>query len=83
MSGPYSAGDDGLDGLDGYVTDDRAEEAFNEGAASFREMIARFVEQGGHPEIAMSIRANWHPGWGEDPGQVERDKPIPMSPWEW
>lgn len=82
MNGPYSAGDDGLDGMDGYVTDERAEDAFNQGAAACREMMARFVEEGGHPEIAASIRANWHPGWGEDPGQIKAKDPIPMSPWE-
>lgn len=72
-------GDEGGGGPDGYVTDERAEEAFVEGAQAAREMLARFVEQGGHPEIATSIRANWHPGWGADPGPVTGK--IPISPW--
>lgn len=83
MSGPYSAGDDGIDS-DGYVTDERADEmcdeAFTEGARACREMLARFVEQGGHPGIAMSIRANWHPGWGVDPGPITGL--IPLNPGE-
>lgn len=79
MSGPM---DYDLDGPDGYVTTERAEEAFAEGAAACREMLARFVEQGGNPEIAASIRANWHPSWGKDPGQIERNEEIPDSPWE-
>lgn len=79
MSGPHSAGDDGLD-HDGYFTEDRVDEmcdeAFVGGAQACREMMARFVEQGGHHEIAMSIRANWHPGWGEDPGKLDGEIPL-------
>ena len=44
---------------------------FRRGAQNCREMMARFVEQGGtetERNIAASIRANWHPGWGDDPG---------------
>lgn len=59
------------DGLDGYVTDARAEEAFVAGAQACREMMARFVEQGGDATTAMSIRANWNPKWGTDPGKPE------------
>lgn len=62
---------DGDDGMDGYVTTDRAEEMFIEGAQAMREMLARFVEQGGNPEIAQSIRLNWKPSWGKDPGRPE------------
>jgi len=39
-----------------------------EGARACREMMARFVEQGGDHVIAASIRANWNPEWGDDPG---------------
>ena len=53
-------------------TEDRVEEFFALGAAQARDMLARFVEQGGHAEIANSIRLNWHPGWGKDPGKPER-----------
>ena len=57
---------------DGYVTDDRAEEFFRAGAQQMREMLARFVEQGGDVTTAGSIRANWVPNWGEDPGKPEK-----------
>jgi len=59
------------DGLDGYVREERAEEMFIAGAQAFREMMARFVEQGGDTTTAASIRANWHPGWGSDPGRPD------------
>jgi hypothetical protein len=48
--------------------------AFRLGAQSCREMMARFVEGPGtetERNIACSIRANWHPGWGDDPGKPE------------
>lgn len=70
---------DGDDGMDGWVTNERAEELFVAGAQACREMMARFVEQGGHPEIAQSIRANWHPGWGNDPGKLDGE--IPQDCW--
>jgi hypothetical protein len=53
----------------------RGKEAFRRGAQECRDMMARFVEQGGGPIrggphilIAQSIRANWNPEWGADPG---------------
>lgn len=67
----YEAWGDGDDGMDGYVTNERCEEAFVAGLQAMREMLARFVEQGGDPVIAMSIRANWNPSWGTDPGRPE------------
>jgi hypothetical protein len=45
--------------------------AFRQGAQMGREMAARFVEQGGHPVIAQSIRLNWRQAWGDDPGAPE------------
>lgn len=42
--------------------------SFRLGAQECREMLAAFVEQGGDPVTAASIRANWNPSWGEDPG---------------
>lgn len=69
---------DGEDGMDGYVTDDRAEELFLEGLAAMREMLARFVEQGGDAKTAASIRANWNPSWGKDPGRPEK---VQESAW--
>jgi hypothetical protein len=46
---------------------------FRDGAQACREMMARFVEQGGDRVIAGSIRANWNPQWGEDPGVPPED----------
>lgn len=45
-----------------------ADLSFRVGAGLMREMIARFVEQGGNPVVANSIRQNWNPNWGKDPG---------------
>jgi hypothetical protein len=42
--------------------------AFRLGAQHCREMLAAFIEQGGDPRTAASIRANWDPTWGKDPG---------------
>ena len=62
------------DDNDGYVTEDRAEELFIGGLQAMREMIARFVENGGDTpckDLAQSIRANWNPSWGKDPGKPD------------
>ena len=59
------------DAHEGYVHEDRAEEIFVGGLQAMREMLARFVEQGGHPVIAASMRANWNPSWGKDPGRPD------------
>lgn len=40
---------------------------FIRGASACREVMARFVEQGGDPATANSIRLNWSPTWGEEP----------------
>jgi len=48
-----------------------AEKCFKSGLQSMREMLARFVEQGGHPEVAQSMRLNWNPSWGDDPGKPD------------
>lgn len=73
----YEVWGDGDDGRDGYVTDERAVEMFVEGAQAMREMLARFVEQGGDAATANSIRLNWHPGWGKDPGRPNEVQPDP------
>jgi hypothetical protein len=55
-------------------TDDRMADAFRAGAAQMREMLARFVEQGGDSPatvIAQSMRLNWVPNWGKDPGKQD------------
>lgn len=60
---------------DGYISneesDERVKAAFVAGAQACREMMARFVEQGGDPVTASSIRANWAPSWGPDPGRTD------------
>lgn len=48
-----------------------AAKCFESGLQSMREMLARFVEQGGNPEIAQSMRLNWNPSWGPDPGKPD------------
>lgn len=68
----YGAWGDGEDGMDGYVTEKRAEEFFIAGAQQMREMLARFVEHDGNPDLAQSLRANWVPNWGKDPGKPEK-----------
>lgn len=41
---------------------------FRAGLLACREYMARFVEQGGDQATAASIRANWWPRLGDDPG---------------
>lgn len=53
-------------------------QAFRRGAQACREMLARFVEQGGDETTAVSIRANWHPEWGDDPGRPDELPTIPQ-----
>ena len=67
------------DYADPMFHESRVDEAFRDGAASMREMLARFVEQSGDTATAASIRLNWHPGFGTDPGQVVGD--LPISAW--
>ena len=73
----YSADLD--DPHEGYVTEERAQELFTAGLQAMREMLARFVEQGGDHTTAASLRANWNPSWGKDPGKPER---IVSECWE-
>lgn len=74
----YEVFGDGDEGGDG-VTDDRAQEMAINAARVMREMLARFVEVES-PTIAQSIRANWIPTWGADPGKF--DGPIPSDVWQ-
>lgn len=65
---------------------------FRAGLLACREYMARFVEQGGNKDIAQSIRANWWPNLGSDPGAPrlfdfaelcdERDGPDGKPIWE-
>jgi hypothetical protein len=71
-------GDGGDQDADGF-TDDRVIDFWRYGLQVMREMQARFVEQGGDSTTANSIRANWNPEWGKDPGRF--DGPIPADPW--
>lgn len=76
----YEAWGDGDDDIhEGYMTAERAEELFTAGLQVMREMLARFVEQGGDTTTAASIRANWNPSWGKDPGKLDGD--IPQDCW--
>ena len=70
--------DEGFGPPEGYVAEQRAEDMFTEGAQACREMLARFVEQGGDAITAESIRANWNPSWGPDPGRPEK---VTDDPW--
>jgi hypothetical protein len=75
-------GDSDSNGMEGYVTEERAEELFRGGLQAMREMLARFVEQGGTPLgalIANSMRLNWNPSWGPDPGKPEK---VVSDCWE-
>jgi hypothetical protein len=69
----YEAFGDGGDQEDGGFTGERVVEigtdCFRRGVQMCREMMARFVEQGGDLATAGSIRANWNPLWGADPGR--------------
>lgn len=69
---------DGGDDEDRGYTEDRVQEIALSAAAVMREMLARFVEVDS-PTIAQSIRANWIPNWGKDPGKWEG--PIPTDIW--
>lgn len=63
--------DDSMRGPEGYVTDERADEYFVAGLVAMREMLARFIEPQ-DATMAQSIRANWRPEWGKDPGRPEK-----------
>lgn len=65
----YEAWGDGDEGHEHCRTDEHVRESFVTGAQAMREMLARFVEQGGDHSTAASIRANWNPSWGADPGR--------------
>ncbi len=56
---------------EGYVLVEDATKCFTSGLQAMREMLARFVEQGGNQDIAQSIRLNWNPSWGPDPGKPD------------
>lgn len=47
---------------------------FRAGLLACREYMASFVEQGGNQDIADSIRANWWPFLGPDPGRPRRGR---------
>lgn len=70
----YGDGDEGDTGF----TEDRVQEIAIAAAQVMREMLARFVEVES-PTIAESIRANWIPTWGADPGKWEGQ--IPSDIW--
>lgn len=65
--------------------------AFRAGFILCREYMARFVEQGGDPATAQSIRANWIPAFEGDPGgprkmlfsEIAAAEDMGKGPWEW
>ena len=67
----YEAWGDDDGGPEGYVTEERAKEMFVGGLQAMREMLARFIEAQ-DATMAQSIRANWRPEWGKDPGRPEK-----------
>lgn len=69
-------GDNDDDGHADCFSEDAVDDAFVKGAQAMREMLARFVEQGGDTKTAASIRANWPPCWGEDPGLLIGELPT-------
>jgi hypothetical protein len=75
----YEAWGDGGDQDANGFTEDRVIDFWRYGLQVMREMQARFVEQGGDATMANSIRMNWNPSWGKDPGKFEGE--IPADPW--
>lgn len=66
-----------------------AQVAFRAGFIFCREYMARFVEQGGDATTAQSIRANWIPHFGVDPGgprkydfaEIATAEDMEVGPW--
>jgi hypothetical protein len=59
----------GIYDADGVATQNPLTQVyFRAGLLACREYMARFVEQGGDTATAASIRANWWPSLGDDPG---------------
>lgn len=56
--------------------------SFVEGAQQCREMMARFVECAGDSVTTMSIRANWNPAWGKDPGRPKCNATREADPFD-
>lgn len=64
--------------------------AFRGGFIFCREIMARFVEQGGDKATAQSIRANWIPAFGPDPGgprkydfaEIAQADDMEAGPWK-
>lgn len=73
----YEAFGDDDTGHENCPTDEEVKESFVTGAQAMREMLARFVEQGGDRTTAASLRANWVPSWGPDPGRLDFALPVP------
>lgn len=64
------------------VATSNAHHAFIVGAQVCREMMARFIEQGGNATIANSVRQNWRPSWGDDPGRPSDERYETAAPCE-
>lgn len=55
----------------GYVSEERVEEAFRQGAQAMRELLAQHAEQSGFYSVARRFRSKWKSSWGVDPGKPE------------
>lgn len=74
----YEAFGDDDTGHEDCPTEEQVRDSFVTGARAMREMLARFVEQGGDKTTAASLRANWNPSlWGAEPGGVVGALPKP------
>jgi hypothetical protein len=65
------------------ISDHAEQWGFIRGARTCREMLARFVENGPPTEpkaLAGSIRANWNPRWGDDPGAPDEETYASAAP---
>jgi hypothetical protein len=87
ISAMRSATPQAEDGLHPLTLSEIADQQFDEalkasflhGAQAMREMLARFVENSPPIDLkvmAGSMRANWYPAWGDDPGQTSE---LPRS----
>lgn len=64
---------------DGYITEERADEAFVAGLVAMREHIARHADQYWRDGVGDAVRHVWREPWGEDPGMPQD---VADSCWE-
>lgn len=64
-------GDEGDVGIDGYVTDETAEEMFVKGAQMMRALIAEIWRKSGERVCSETTKKMWRKNWGKDPGEPD------------